>query len=453
MVLHLGNRLLVDGLPHEIGRLPSACIYEQARPLDVRLGEPLGPAEAARLMDVCMQVAWEDREGMGRLLAGWLVVAPVCGAMPWRPHLWITSEHGAGKTWVLDNIVKPVLGPLALQVQSKTTEAGLRGELGLDARPVIFDEAETQNLRDRERLQQIPDLARQASSEHGADMLKGTQTSGVKRYRIRSCFAFSSINVGLAEAADESRTIVLPIAPSDDSVERDDGFARLKAIVAEIITPDFAGRLLARTLRLLPVIRANAAVFAAAIARQHGLRRLGDTLGAVLAGAWSLRSLRAVEAAEAERFIAACEWVRKTAARSTPEPAWRRALLFLAQHEVRFTSHNGRFEVATIGELCGAVAGIDADPVVPAADARKTLARAGIRVESDAERTAWEFWIARSSETLPRAFADSPWASAWASVLLRAPGASRHPLEKVRFAQVMTRAIIVPLAALIGDES
>jgi len=276
LVLHLGNRLLVDGIPHEIGSLPSACIYEQARPLDVRLGEPLGPAEAARLMDVCMQVAWEDREGMGRLLAGWLVVAPICGAMPWRPHLWITSEHGAGKTWVLDNIVKPVLGPLALQVQSKTTEAGLRGELGLDARPVIFDEAETQNLRDRERLQQIPDLARQASSEHGADMLKGTQTSGVKRYRIRSCFAFSSINVGLAEAADQSRTIVLPMAPSDDSVERDNGFARLKAIVAEIITPDFAGRFLARTLRLLPVIRANAAVFAAAIARQHGLRRLGD---------------------------------------------------------------------------------------------------------------------------------------------------------------------------------
>ena len=461
VVLHFGNRLLVGGVPHEIGGLPSACIYEQARPLDLRLGEPLAPAEAARLMDACMQVAWEDREGMGRLLAGWLVVAPVCGAMPWRPHLWITSEHGAGKTWVLDNIVKPVLGPLALQVQSKTTEAGLRGELGLDARPVVFDEAESQNQRDRERLQQILDLARQASSEHGADILKGTQSGGVKRYRIRSCFAFSSINVGLAQAADESRTVVLSIAPPDDPVERAEGFARLKAIVAEVITPDFAGRLLARTLALLPVIRANAEVFAAAIARQHGSRRLGDTLGAVLAGAWSLRSSRAVDAAEADRFVAEREWVRETAARSAPEPEWRRALLFLAQHELRFTSHNGRFEAATIGELCAIVAGTEADPTVPVADARRTLARAGIRVEWHREAAVTGIredggepmmWIARSSEPLRRAFADTPWASAWTSVLLRAPGARRHPDDKVRFGHLTARAIVVPIAALFGNE-
>lgn len=268
--------------------------------------------------------------------------------------MWITSEHGAGKSRVLDNIVKPVLGPVALHVQSKTTEAGLRGELGLDARPVVFDEAETQNPRNRERLQQILDLARQASSEQGAEILKGTQAGGVKRYRIRSCFAFSSINVGLAQAADESRTIVLSIAPPPDPVERDESFARVKAIVAEVITPDFGAWLLARTLRLLPVIRANAEVFAAAIARQHSSRRLGDTLGAVLAGAWSLRSSRPVNAAEAERFVAEREWVRATAERHVAEPEWRRALLFLAQEEVRFVGHNGRVDACSIGELCAA---------------------------------------------------------------------------------------------------
>ncbi|WP_439580181.1 hypothetical protein [Elioraea sp.] len=460
VVLHLGNRLLVDGVPHEVGGFPTACIYERARPLDLHLGEPLAAAEAAPLMDACMQVAWEDREGMGRLLAGWLVVAPVCGAIPWRPHLWLTSEHGAGKTWVLDNIVKPILGPVALHAQSKTTEAGLRGELGLDARPVVFDEAETQNQRDRERLQQILDLARQASSEHGADILKGTQTGGVKRYRIRSCFAFSSINVGLAQAADESRTIVLSIAPPADPVERDDGFARLKEIVAEVITPDFGARLLARTLRLLPVIRANAEVFAAAIARRHGSRRLGDTLGAVLAGAWSLRSSRRVDPAEADWFVTEREWVRATAERHAAEPDWRRAASYLAQQDVRVIAHNGRVEGYGLGELVALVAGMDVDLPIAAIEARRVLLRAGIRVEWHGEAAVAGIredgglpmmWIATASEFVRRAFADTAWASSWAAALLRVPGAMRHPGGSVRFGHFTSRAVVIPVMSLIGE--
>jgi nucleoid-associated protein YgaU len=31
------------------------------------------------------------------LLAGWIALAPICGAMRWRPHLWLTAAAGAGK--------------------------------------------------------------------------------------------------------------------------------------------------------------------------------------------------------------------------------------------------------------------------------------------------------------------------------------------------------------------
>jgi putative DNA primase/helicase len=89
-------------------------------------------------------------------------------------------------------------------VQSKTTEAGIRGALGSDARPVVLDEAETQNEPDRARMQQVLDLARQGSSEGGSTILKGTREGGSRHYRIRSCFAFASVNLGLTQAADES---------------------------------------------------------------------------------------------------------------------------------------------------------------------------------------------------------------------------------------------------------
>jgi putative DNA primase/helicase len=262
------------------------------------------------------------------------------------------------------------------------------------------------------------------------------------------------------QAADESRAIVLSIAPPADPVERDEGFTRLKEIVAEVITPDFAPRLLARTLRLLPVIRANAEVFAASIARIHGSRRLGDTLGAVLAGAWSLRSSRAVEAWQADQFVAEREWVRSAAARQATDPDWRRAISYLAQHEVRVVAHNGRVEGYGLGELIALVAGMEIDLPIAVIEARRVLMRAGIRVEWHGDEVvsgirenggAPMVWVATSSEVVRRAFADTAWATSWAATLLRAPRALRHPGGSVRFGHFTSRAVVIPAASLIGE--
>ena len=54
----------------------------------------------------------------------------------------LVGAAGTGKSWMLDNIVKRVMGNIALSVSSKSTEAGIRDNLGGDIRPVVFDEAE-----------------------------------------------------------------------------------------------------------------------------------------------------------------------------------------------------------------------------------------------------------------------------------------------------------------------
>ena len=271
----------------------------------------------------------------------------------------MTSEIGGGKTWVLENLVRPVLAELALLAQGKTTEAGLRGELRLDARPVVFDEAESQNDADRARMQQVLDLARVASSEDGADIIKGTRDGGATRYRIRSCFAFASVNLGLSQAADESRAVVLNIAPSPDKGAREDAFERLKRLHAEVLTPDFPARLLARTLKLLPAIRANADVLAAAISRGGVSRRTGDTLGVILACVRSLHCAGTMTAREADAFVAGRAWVRDTAKRAEVTPEWERALSHLMQAEVRLVSTgSGRLDVTTMGDLVGACVGV-----------------------------------------------------------------------------------------------
>jgi putative DNA primase/helicase len=455
VVLHLGERLIVDGVPTEIKDFKTIYVYERGRLIHVELMPPLTSREAHRLIELCMGAPWEDPEGMGKLLAGWLVIAPVCGAMPWRPHIWITSESGGGKTWIQDNIIRPIIAELAVRAQSKTTEAGLRGELGIDARPVLFDEFESQNEQDRSRIQLVLDLARQASSEDGADILKGTQTGGVRRYRIRSCFLYSSINLGMGQAADESRTVVLPLAPPVDPAERVRQFERLQALHAEIMRPGFAAALLARTLKLLPTIRANCEVFAQAIARSGSSRRTGDTIGVLLAGAWSLRSSKPATPAEADAFLANTTWTKAAVERSDSAPEWQRAIGFLVQQRIRYVGSNSRPEEVPIGDMIIGIVQPSSNEAagISVTDARRALTRAGIIVR-DRDKDGFPLprptlVIASSSDQLRTFFEKSPWASGWAATLKRTPGSSNLDNKTVAFGALKCKAIELPLEVVV----
>jgi putative DNA primase/helicase len=359
--------------------------------------------------------------------------------MAWRPHLWLISEAGGGKSWVLDNLVKPLLRSLALQVQSKTTEAGIRGELGSDARPLIFDEAETQNDADRGRMQQVLDLARQASSEDGGTIIKGTREGGSKQYRIRSCFAFASVNLGLTQAADESRTV--PIAIGAGTPEQ---FARLKALHAETMKPGFPARLLARTLSLIPTIRANADAIADAIARTGSGRRAGDTLGTLLAGAFSLTSSRILTPAEADKLLTERAWIKEAAEAARPDPEWRRALARLMQHQHRYTSSNGRPETASVSELIGAMVGAFGEDMIRPGDADTALRRLGMRVIGET------LCLGYRSEGIAGVFRGSPWDAGWLATIARTPKAEKG--KAVRFGPAyQDKALAIPLEAIMGD--
>ena len=454
-VLHLGDRLLVDGESIPLGQIRSQFIYEHTRTLALPTPDTdLSAASASALMGLCMAAPWEDPDSMGRLLAGWCVIAPVCGAMPWRPHLWITSESGGGKSWILDNIIRPLLGNLAVQAQSKTTEAGLRGELGIDARPVVFDEFESQNEADRARVQQVLDLARQASSENGADILKGTQTGGVRRYRIRSCFAFASINPGMTQAADESRTVVLTLKPHTDPAVRAEAFHKLQELHAAVMKPDFPAALLARTLRLLPVIRANADLFATAIARSGSPRRTGDTIGVILAGAWSLRSSRIATEAEADAFLQSGGWVKTAVTRNEAQPEWRRALSFLIQQRIRVTTSNHLTDDIPVGELLNAALSAHTysrvDNPIPPRDASLALSRAGIKLQFETGGQS-TIAIANTSTTIAGWFSKTSWAAGWASTISRAPGAVKENKTHA-FGPLRSKALILPINVVLDDD-
>lgn len=428
-VIHMGDGLVIDGKRYPVGiASPGGFIYPASIPLRIDYENPLSAAEANKLIDLCDLFNWE-RKISARFLAGWCAIAPICGAIAWRPHLWLTGAAGSGKSWIMDNFMRPMLGKVGLFVQSDTTEAGIRQALGYDARPVLFDEAEGESERAQVRLQNVLALMRQSSSENGSVIVKGSTSGQVKVYCIRSCFAFSSIGVGIKQHSDSTRISVLALARPEGpgSAEK---FAVIRSTAAELLTPKYIGALHARMVSLIPVIRENAQTFAHAAALHIGSQRMGDQVGALLAGCYALKSDGLVTAEHAAKWVKAQDWADQVATQETPDEVL--CLNRILQHIVKSTD-TGRTMESSIGEMilnCDSAFDPDASPQ------RRALMRLGIRVEHETVT------IANQHSGISGILAGTPW-SDWSRILRRFKGAEITP-RPVRFAGVKVRGVVLP---------
>lgn len=433
-VVHLGDGLVVDGVPCGLNAAPtSAYVYPAAVPLHLDFANPLAAAESARLSALCDTLNW-DKPLHGRLLAGWLAVAPVCGALAWRPHVWITGAAGSGKSWIMDNIMRPLLGKIGLFVQGDTTEAGIRQALNYDARPVLFDEAEGESERAQLRMQNVMALMRQSSSENGSVIVKGTTSGAVKIYCIRSCFAFSSIGVGIRQHADSTRVSVLSLSKNEDpkAAER---FASIKKETGALLTKEYIGAMHARMISLIPIIRANAEIFAEAVASAVGSQRMGDQTGILLAGAYALHSDKIIDDDEAWGWVGKQDWAEQNAIQESPDEIL--CLQHLLQYVMKIPAYDGRPEERNVSELIElAESGLD-----PHGNSyRQALLRQGIRVDADT------IVIASNHSGIKHVMAKTPWHD-WGRVLRRIPGAAPTP-NPVRFGKIIARGTVIPKTAI-----
>lgn len=449
-VVHLGDRLVVDGRAVPIHEHSSRYIYIRRPGDDTRLPAPASAREAHELVQLCDMLTWE-RPIYGRYLAGWIVCAHVCGALRWRPHIWITGESGAGKTSVYDNILRAALRDHALPCQSASTEAGIRQALGSDALPVIFDEAESETVRGRDRIRTILELVRQASSENGAAILKGSVSGQAQEYRIRSCFAFCSIVVAAEQKADVSRITVLTLRrySGPDAAQRFRGIAE---VWAQLLTPDFVAALRARCVRLIPVIVRNAETFAGAVAVYLGSRRYGDQIGTLLAGAYALHSDRVISPEDAAAWVAAQDWAEASERREDGDE--ERLLLHLLQQPVTVEAQStGASLRRTVGELARVLAyGLQGEAYSSEA-AHAAISRAGVRVVFGPQPGQTPYLVVSDSHAaIKTALRDTPWGTGWSRILERIPGAERQGC--VRFGGATTRAVRIPVAATpVGDQN
>jgi putative DNA primase/helicase len=449
-VLHLGDRLLIDGELHPIAKPPrSKFHYQRLASIDLPDGiEPLTDHLGAELIDIASRFHWEV-PASGLLLAGWIALAPICGALQWRPHLWLTASAGSGKSAILDRLVGPLIESLALFPEGNTTEAFIRQQLRSDAVPVVFDEAESNEKADRQRIQNILSLARVASSAGRGVIGKGGADGTAQSFTIRSMFLLCSISTALKQGADQSRFAQLTLR-NPSYLPKEQRIAHWSALDAEITrlcTPETGHRLMLRMVRQIPIIRDSVAVFRRAAAERFDSQRQGDQYGTLLAGAWSLMSSRAATIEDAYCLIDANDW---DAYKEQSEADEERCLQHILQYPMRIELE--RMEVIggkvfnrvsattrTVWELVEAMNGsADTQEILPEA-AEPHLGRLGIRVSGG------RLMIANTALGLQRILADTPWAHSWPTVLARLPGAEKA--GKVRFKGMSnsSRAVSLPL--------
>ena len=448
VIFHLGNRLIVDGRSYPITKLPSDFesyyFYENAKELLGPAPDALPDDAAFRLRCIAERFRWETPASANMLL-GWIVLAPVCGALDWRPHIWVTGGAGTGKTTILKSFMKPLLGGIYQAATGGTTEAGLRGTLKSEAVPVVFDEFEQNEARDKGIVQNVLSLARIASSEWGR-IIKGTTSGGANSFEIRSMFCVSSITVALFQKADLDRFCVLPLRK--DPVPKDD-WTRFEAEIIDLATVENGRRLIARTLQQIPTIKANAKVLGRALAHRFG-QRFGDQHGTLLAGAWSLEPGGGGELSldMAKEWIDQMDWETRDSDESDADEVKCRDTIL--QHLVDFSMG----QKAQLGELVLCVATGAPLQATTAPELAKILGRWGLKVYRKGldlmpggEQPCQMHFVAvaHNNRQLATIFRDTQWANnAHRSSLKRLTGAEVTK-DPVYFTGVgMQRATLVP---------
>jgi len=451
LVLNCGNHLLVDGKTLPLGA-SGRCVYVAGVPLDIKLPPPLTVEGAAPIRALFDVLRWRNSGLDPLLLQGFIVVAQIAGALPWRPHLWLTGASQNGKTTLRQYAIEPLM-PFRFTPAfgAHSTEAGIRQSLGGDSLVWTLDESEPEAGGSNVR-KILAMLRSNSSSSFEERTVKGTTQGKPLAFTLRSSALMCSVLVSAEDAADVSRVTVVELVKSPH-----DEYRKKIEPMWRSITPSFGLTLFSRIVHQFPALVKNVETFKLECSERADSLRGGDQLGTLLAGAYLLEhdgvATRDEVAGWLDEHIT--DWgEHATAARGGDEGDERRCLnAILSVHvdvnvegEIYHSEDDEPSRVRsirdkrTLAELVQVALGA-AEDAVTCDDAEHILARYGLRVEVGGRN----LWIANRNDALAQALSRYPWGNhSWRILLRRLLGAN-CPAYGQRFAGVLQRYTALPL--------
>ncbi len=404
-VVNMGDHLVVDNERVELGVLSSQYFYTLGAHLNRLHPDPLTAAECSVLVEACETFKWLKPE-FGILLAGSLVTSRVCGALPIRPHLWITGGAGEGKSTLLEKLIRPVLGQNLLYVQGSTTEAGIRQMLKANSVPLLFDEFESTGPKSIEIVQAVLDLLRSAWSDSDAQVVKGSAGGTAQAYKVACSAIVSSIRTKLLNDADVSRFARIELMPHGNDVEH---WAQLSTLLNQL-NSEYCDRLFARAVKLMPVLLANYKLLKSALSKRVS-SRFGDQYGMLLAGYAILLQDEIIDAVQVQTMIDRIGLLEEREEAKVADHT--DCLTHLVTKKVSMEILGNRKDFS-IGEAILQFFSTRDDEI------KKALLRIGIRVDFEKQHVAI---ATKHSELESQVFRGERWSKSWGNSLSRLPGA------------------------------
>jgi putative DNA primase/helicase len=442
-VFHFGDHLTVDGIEMPVNDIRSKFLYPTATRLPGPADTALTDADGRKIVDIAKQFRFTSASAYA-LLCGWIALAPICGALRWRPHVWLTGGTGSGKSTILELFVLKLLGKLALPAQGSSTEAGIRQELSSDARPLVIEESEQNDELAERRIQNILTMIRQASSDSEARTLRGTVTGKSQSFYIRSMTLLCSVQVVLKQQADRDRIAKLSLKPKRDIDNRPQDWKFTSGGLKEIEKDKtISNRLLRRIINLLPVTLQNVEIFAELAANRLGTQREGDQYGTLLAGCWSLMNSGLVTIPEAEKFIDQFD-LAPFVEDSEVEESTRCLNAFMAA-----TLRTDHGKDLSIHEVVCAACGFETEGVtIRAEDAKALLRRHQMTIVGPKQAEPHDRFLALSNQatSIGKLLNGTPWAADWRGQLLRETDVvSTYENRTVSFGSHKSKCIAIAL--------
>lgn len=167
-----------------------------------------GEAKAAQsglalLENLISKWNFQRGEDAVRLVLGHIISQLVCGALDFRPALYLTGDRGSGKTTLMETMMTVSNGIYT----GDASAAGVYQATRDNAQPVALDETETDV--DRRKQTMLLKLMRSCSS--GDLILRGSGEHRSVSFQARSAIVFGSITPLQMSPADYSRMPVLEI--------------------------------------------------------------------------------------------------------------------------------------------------------------------------------------------------------------------------------------------------
>ena len=415
IIIHLGDKLQVNGVSVGLDDINTRYIYETRPNTEFPEYNPASMEECQKLYKIFNLLRWENNV-MASLIAGWVFLAPICGVLEWRPHGWITGPAGAGKSWVLNKIIHPLLGDLIVYALGGSSSAGIVQRLQSDAIPVIIEEAEGDTIKQKFQIEDILTVARQSSSESGANIFKGTQHGKSLSYALRSMFLFNSISVGVKHHADDTRVTIFALK-EDKRMDKNYKFQELSRLVYTLITDDFCRRVRARAVKMVPVIKQNARLFSKVTGEILNNQRAGDQLGTLLAGCYSLINDEKATEEQCKAFIMTFDLTEPAQSKDVKDEVL--CLQEILGHQLKITSLTNKIYEVTLGELIEIAVYQKLEEAIGFDDAIAILRRTGVIIDFKHDRVVFAY----SSKVIKKILNDTAWRDNYGMILRRLPTA------------------------------